>query len=192
MRIIAGQLRGRRLGAVPGRTTRPTSDRVREALFSRLQSRYELAGADVLDLFAGTGALGIEAVSRGARRLVSVERNRPAAQALVANLRGCGITGRAEVIVRDVLVTLAGLADQGRCFAGVFIDPPYGSGLAADVLERLARHDLVAEGGWVSVETGDDEALPAREGSLVRVHEAAYGDTKITLYEYSRAERQQG
>ncbi|TFH22297.1 MAG: 16S rRNA (guanine(966)-N(2))-methyltransferase RsmD, partial [Myxococcales bacterium] len=99
MRIIAGQLRGRRLGAVPGRLTRPTSDRVREALFSRLQSRYEFSGVDVLDLFAGTGALGIEAVSRGASGLVSVELNRSAAQVLVDNLRGCGVTGRAEVIV---------------------------------------------------------------------------------------------
>jgi len=192
MRIIAGQLRGRRLGAVPGHLTRPTSDRVREALFSRLQSRYELSGVEVLDLFAGTGALGIEAVSRGASALVSVERNRPAAQVLVDNLRGCGVTGRAEVIVRDVVVTLAGLADQGRRFSGVFVDPPYGSGLACAALERLARHGLVAEGGWVSVETGGDEVLPDREGDLMRVHEAVYGDTKITLYEYGVSGGQRG
>ena len=95
------------------------------------------------------------------------------------------MAGRAEVIVRDVEVTLVSLAEQGRRFAGVFVDPPYGSGLAATALARLARHGLVAEGGWVSVETGDDEALPARAGTLVRVHEAVYGGTKVTLYEYS-------
>lgn len=188
MRVISGQLRGRRIGTLPGRATRPTSDRVREALFSRLQSRYALSGCDVLDLFAGSGALGIEAVSRGARTLVSVECSRPAARVLIENLRECGLSGKAEVIVRDVVVTLAGLADRGQCFSGVFVDPPYGSGLAGAALERIASHGLVARGGWVSVETGNREELPDREGPLIRVHEAVYGDTKLTLYEYEGAE----
>ncbi len=181
MRIIAGELRGRRLVAVPGAGTRPTSDRVREALFSRLQSRYGLEGIDVLDLFAGTGALGLEAISRGARTLVSVELNRRAAQVLVSNLRACGADGRAEVMVRDVGRCMSDLA--GRSFGGVFVDPPYGLGLAATVLIHLAEHALVAPGGWVSVETAARDALPQNAGDLVHVREDFYGDTKITIYE---------
>jgi len=188
MRIVAGKFGGRRLTAVPGRGTRPTSDRVREALFSRLQSRYGLSDIHVLDLYAGTGALGLEAVSRGAVSLVSVELNRHAARVLVANLQACGADGYAEVMVRDAARSLAGLADDGRRFEGVFVDPPYGRGLACRALVDLAARGLVASGGWVSVESGEDEALPDAEGDLVRVHEAVYGDTKITLYERQHRE----
>jgi 16S rRNA (guanine966-N2)-methyltransferase len=188
MRVIAGTLGGRRLTAVPGTATRPTADRVREALFSRLQSRYRLAGIGVLDLYAGTGALGIEAISRGARILVSVERNRRAARVLLANIEQCGLSGRAEVVVRDVRASLAALAAEGLVFEGVFVDPPYEQGVASATLSLLANGPLVAEGGWVSVETASRESLPEREGVLVRVRQDVYGDTKITLYERGGAE----
>ena len=187
MRIIAGQFRGRRLAAVPGTGTRPTADRVREALFSRLQSRYDMTGAAVLDLFAGTGALGLEAISRGASNLVSVELNRRAARVLLANLESCGAQGRSELIVRDVVGALVGLASRGRRFEGVFVDPPYRSGLAQRAIAALAEADLVKRGGWVSVESAVDENLPLREGTLTRVHEQVYGDTKLTLYEIQTA-----
>jgi 16S rRNA (guanine(966)-N(2))-methyltransferase RsmD len=120
-------------------------------LFSRLQSRYGLAGISVLDLFAGTGALGIEALSRGATRLVSVERNRQAARVLIANLQALSIEGRAEVIVRDVTAAIETLGRHERVFEGVFLDPPYGLGFVGAALEALAGHAIVAEGGWVSV-----------------------------------------
>jgi 16S rRNA (guanine(966)-N(2))-methyltransferase RsmD len=181
MRVIAGSFGGRRLVAVPGDLTRPTADRVREALFSRLQSRYGLTGANVLDLFAGTGALGIEAMSRGAHALVSVERSRRAARVLLENLSSFGLAGRTELIVRDVEAALAELAEAGRVFEGVFVDPPYGRGLALRTLEIVDA--LLARGAWVSVETADDEELPTTVGRLIRVREDLYGDTKITLYE---------
>jgi len=171
------------LVAVPGAHTRPTADRVREALFSRLQSRYAITGIAVLDLFAGTGALGIEAVSRGAGRLVSVERSRQAARVLIENLRSLGIEGRAELLVRDFEDALAELERGGRVFEGIFVDPPYGQGLAARTLERMAASGLLARGAWISVETADEETLPAVVGRLVRVREDTYGDTKLTLYE---------
>ena len=183
MRVIAGSFGGRRLVAVPGDLTRPTADRVREALFSRLQSRYGLSDIHVLDLFAGTGALGIEAMSRGARSLVSVERSRAAARVLLENLRSLGLDGRAELLVRDFETALAELAREGRVFEGVFIDPPYGCGLASRTLEMVVSTELLARGAWVSVETADDEALPAVVGRLVRIREDVYGDTKLTLYE---------
>ena len=183
MRVIAGSLGGRRLIAVPGSSTRPTAERVREALFSRLQSRYDLTGIDVLDLFAGTGALGIEALSRGARSLVSVERNRKAARVLVENLKACGLEGTAELIVEDVAAALARIGRGGRRFEGIFVDPPYGRDIGAEVLETLARSELLAAACWVSVEGARDDPLPASAGPLVRVREDVYGDTRISLYE---------
>jgi 16S rRNA (guanine966-N2)-methyltransferase len=185
MRVIAGTYGGRRLVAVPGARTRPTADRVREALFSRLQSRYPIGGISVLDLFAGTGALGIEAVSRGAGRLVSVERSRQAARVLLENLRSLGLEGRAELVVRDFEDALAELARSGSVFEGVFVDPPYGQGLAVRTLELMAASGLLARGAWISVETAEEEALPTAVGFLVRVREDTYGDTKLTLYELS-------
>jgi 16S rRNA (guanine966-N2)-methyltransferase len=183
MRVIAGAYGGRRLVAVPGARTRPTSDRVREALFSRLQSRYAFTGISVLDVFAGTGALGIEAISRGAGRVVSVERSRQAARVLLENLRSLGLEGRAELVVRDFEEALVELAHSGRVFQGVFVDPPYGHGFAMRALEMMASSGLLAGGAWVSVETADEETLPTVVGRLVRVREDTYGDTKLTLYE---------
>jgi 16S rRNA (guanine966-N2)-methyltransferase len=183
MRVIAGTYGGRRLVAVPGAGTRPTADRVREALFSRLQSRYAIAGISVLDLFAGTGALGIEAISRGAGGLVSVERSRQAARVLLENLRSLGLEGHAELVVRDFEDALAELERSGRMFGGVFVDPPYGQGFAVRTLEMMASSGLLSRGAWVSVETAEEEALPSVVGRLVRVREDTYGDTKLTLYE---------
>ena len=183
MRVIAGSFGGRRLVAVPGDLTRPTADRVREALFSRLQGRYGLVDIHVLDVFAGTGALGIEAMSRGAHSLVSVEHSRVAARVLLENLRSLGLDGRVELLVRDFEAALSELARDGRVFEGVFVDPPYGRGLALRALDIVVTSELLAHGAWVSVETADDEVLPAVVGRLVRVREDVYGDTKLTLYE---------
>ncbi len=169
MRLIAGQWRGRPLVAPQGQDTRPTADRVREALFSMLASRLgSFEGLQVADLFAGSGALGLEALSRGAAHCVFVENDRRAVEAIRANIAALGASG--EVLARNAehaaLPVPADLA---------FLDPPYGSGLAAAVLARLS----VAPGGWVSVETGRGEALAA-EGSEVDA-ERSYGKARITL-----------
>lgn len=169
MRIIAGQWRGRPLVAPPGDSTRPTADRVREALFSMLASRLgSFEGLQVADLFAGSGALGLEALSRGAAHCVFVETDRRAIDSIRANIAALGASG--EVLARSaehaVLPAPADLA---------FLDPPYGSGLAPAVLAKL---DL-APGGWVSVETGRGEAVEA-EGYEVD-SERRYGKARITL-----------
>ena len=169
MRIIAGRWRGRPLLAPPGDSTRPTADRVREALFSMLASRLgSFEGLQVADLFAGSGALGLEALSRGAAHCVFVESDRKAIDAIRANIAALGASG--EVLPRN-----AEHAAFPRPVDLAFLDPPYGSGLAAAVLAKLA----VAPGGWVSVETGRGEAVAA-EGYEVEA-ERVHGKAKITL-----------
>lgn len=133
-RIIAGELGGRRI-RVPARGTRPTSDRAREALFSRLQHTGALSAARVLDLYAGSGALGLEALSRGADEAVMVESGRPAAAICRANAQELGVAGRVQVITSPVLRYLARTPDSG--FDLVLADPPYEMAQISDVLAAL-------------------------------------------------------
>ncbi|WP_342627442.1 16S rRNA (guanine(966)-N(2))-methyltransferase RsmD [Nguyenibacter vanlangensis] len=166
MRIVAGTWRGRALTAPPGRTTRPTADRVRQALFDMLlhapwAGRDRIAGARVLDAFAGTGALGLEALSRGAARCVFFETDRAALAALRANIAACGAGDAALVRPADVTHPPPGPA----CDL-LFLDPPYGKGLPARALAALGAAGWIAPGALVVVETAADEALP-EDGSLL-------------------------
>jgi 16S rRNA (guanine966-N2)-methyltransferase len=177
MRVIAGRLGGRRLSAPKGRTTRPTSDRVREALFSMLG---EIDGIVALDLFAGSGALGIEALSRGAERVVFVERDGSAVATLKANLAALELgESEAEIRVGDALGALRTARARGETYDLVFVDPPYGqmgelqSGLSAllpALLDRKAR---------VVVES--DRRAPT-ELALQTITRRRYGDTTITIH----------
>lgn len=177
MRVIAGRLGGRRLKAPRGTTTRPTSDRVREAVFAMLG---DVAGASVLDLFAGTGALGIEALSRGASSAVFVERDPSAARVLAANLEELGISAEeAEVRRMDAFACLRGAQVSKETYDLVFIDPPYrqapewGSRLSA-MLPSLLRPDA-----RVLVES--DRRAPL-ELELPVERDRRYGDTSITIH----------
>jgi 16S rRNA (guanine966-N2)-methyltransferase len=169
VRIIAGKWRGRPLVAPAGLATRPTSDRTREALFSMLASRVgSFEGLEVADIFAGSGALGLEALSRGGARCTFVDNDRAAVDAIRANLAKLG----AEADVR------AGNAESVRFTAPldiVFLDPPYGSGLADKVIATLP----LASGAWVSVETSRAEQVAA-SGLEVQA-ERTHGKAKITL-----------
>jgi 16S rRNA (guanine966-N2)-methyltransferase len=169
MRIIAGAWRGRNIIAPAGLATRPTSDRAREALFSMLASRVgNFEGLRVADLFAGSGALGLEALSRGAAYCVFVDKDRAAADAIRANLAALGASG--EVLPGGAEhVRIPGPLDLA------FLDPPYGSGLAPAALARLP----LAPGGLASVETGRGEPVAAEgfEEEAIRT----YGKARITL-----------
>lgn len=185
MRVIGGSLRGQRFAAPGGRDTRPTSDRVREAVFSSLFSLTGgLEGRHVLDLYAGSGALGIEALSRGAAHSVFVERDRRAAGVIVANLEALRIPpARWRVLTRDAsrLVTAAGLHPVSLLFA----DPPYTID-AADVwqvLEGLAGSGLLETGGVVVYEHRVDGAGVAPACFCVRAVKR-YGDTGVTYATY--------
>jgi 16S rRNA (guanine966-N2)-methyltransferase len=158
MRIIAGEWRGRPLVAPQGRATRPTSDRAREGLFSMLASRLgSFEGLRVADLFAGTGALGLEALSRGAAFCLFVDNDREAVAAIKRNLERLGAADRGDVQAQGVEHS----PPPPRPFDLVFLDPPYRSGLEEAALERLAEPAWVAPGGLVSVETAGALAPPA-------------------------------
>ncbi len=172
MRVVAGEFGGRRLQAPRGRATRPTSDRVREALFAILG---EVSGARVLDLFAGSGALGIEALSRGAESAVFVERDHAAAAAIRRNLDAVGVLG-AEVRRQDVLRFLGGFEGS---FDLVFVDPPYDSasrlaGPLSTALPAVLTQDSL-------IVTESSKRMPL-ELSLPLLRERTYGDTRIAIH----------
>jgi 16S rRNA (guanine(966)-N(2))-methyltransferase RsmD len=182
LRIVAGKWRGRPLRAPKGLAVRPTSDRVREAIFDILGE--EVAGAAVLDLFAGSGALGLEALSRGASRGVFVESDPAAYACLRKNIESLGAEEAASCLL-DYRKALRRLRARSLRFDLVFLDPPYGKGLAADSAAGLSRAALVRQGGTVVVE----EAIRAPEATFPEgwaiSADRRYGDTRVMLYRIS-------
>ena len=151
MRVIAGSARRLTLVTVPGMDTRPTTDKYKETLFNILQPR--VGGADFLDLFAGSGAIGIEALSRGARSAVFVENNRRAVECIKKNLSHTHLEEGAVVMPYDVLASIGRLEREKREFDVIFLDPPYRNGLERQVLERLAGSPILREDGLIVAET---------------------------------------
>src|SRR5712692_1428666 len=152
MRIIAGEAHGRRLKAPRGLHTRPTSARARESIFSRLAVRMDLADVRVLDIFAGSGSLGIESLSRGAAHVTFVDSSRDAASAIRANLAELGFVDHARMIVSDVRRALGDLGGLHDSFDLVFVDAPFKDDMSTEVLTLLGGFELVAPGGWTVVE----------------------------------------
>ena len=159
-----------------GPRTRPTSEKVREALFAIVG---DVTGARVLDLFAGSGALGLEALSRGAAHATFVDSARAAAAAIRANVDALGVAARATMIVGDAVAAAAREVGPWRL---VLVDPPYASDLAARALAALPRAHL-ADGAVIAVEHDRRHAPPDAAGSLLRTDVRRYGDTMISLYE---------
>jgi 16S rRNA (guanine966-N2)-methyltransferase len=177
MRIVSGQWRGRPLKAPAGSITRPSSDRAREALFSMLTSRLgSFEGLAVADLFAGTGALGLEALSRGAKTCTFVEQDKAALDALRANIAALG----ASADVRAQAVNTLG--PTPRAYDLMMLDPPYDMHAGVPTLERLARLGWLAPGAFASVEGDKTEEL--RPGGFAVEVERIYGKAKITLLRY--------
>lgn len=176
VRIISGTARGRRLKVPPGRNTRPTSDRLREALFNILQ----VEGKSFLDVFAGSGAVGLEALSRGASRAAFIEKDPLALKALRDNLWLTGFDSRAKVLPLDVLQAADRLARNRERFDFIFLDPPYGQGLGERVLPFFVP--LLAHEGWIVLETGRREVVPRPAGVALRASRR-YGDSVLNLYQ---------
>jgi 16S rRNA (guanine966-N2)-methyltransferase len=183
MRITGGVHRSRLLHAPKGVSTRPTADRVREAMFSILASRRTLIDARVLDLYAGTGALGLEALSRGARHAVFVECSRTALGALQANVADLGALGSVRIVSGLVERSITSLSTDGP-FDFILADPPYAlvrNGEAIGALAEVVRAALLAEGGVVVLEHGKGDPLPRIEG-LAAPDIRVYGDTLLAFY----------
>lgn len=178
MRIVGGSHGGRVLKAPPGRDTRPTSEKVREALFNILGS---VEGDHVLDLFAGSGGLGIEALSRGAAHATFVDGGKPALTAVRANLQDLGFSNRARVIAGDAVVQAARLVPE-QPWRIVFIDPPYASDLATRSALALPVSHLAPD-AVIVIEHDRRNAPPDALGSLLRTDQRRYGDTMISLFE---------
>lgn len=179
MRVIAGEFGGRRLHAPRGRNTRPTSDRVREALFMRLEP---LAGLVVADLFAGSGALGLEALSRGAEFVHFVEPDRHALEALRANLADLEVGGRSRVWPVRLPGHLVRWSDVLRTLDLILADPPYGGADARRVLEALGAPDRLRPGTRVVLERHAKDDVPDRAGALAREDSRQYGETVVEFY----------
>ena len=186
MRIIGGRFRGRALLSVRGLETRPTADRLRETLFNILA--HEVREAAVLDLFAGTGALGLEALSRGAAFAAFVEIDRTALAVIRKNIERCGVADAAAVVRCNAAAHLTPLKGLGRRFDLVFMDPPYGRDLIRPALENLARARLLTEGARVVVEhaAGDPVIETTRNPQLA--HPPAQSFTLTDRRKYGKTE----
>lgn len=165
---------------VKGLSTRPTSGRVKESLFNMLT--YMIRGSEVLDLFAGTGSLGIEALSRGAGRAVFIDKNAECYAAIRTNLENTGFAGRAEVYLMDFTEGIKRLSGKGRKFDLVLLDPPYNKNFIMETLNLLEKNDIIEVGGKITAEHGKSESLPERCGRFKAVDSRKYGDTMITIY----------
>ncbi len=174
MRVITGIVGGRKLKSPEGEAIRPTTDHVKQAMFNILQ--FDLEGRRILDLFGGTGQLGIEALSRGAREVVFVDSSRTAVALIRENLKRCAL--QAGVIQMNALQYL----ERGEKFDVVFIDPPYDDGLYCPVLERINSVDNLTEGGIIICEARADTALPEMRQPYQKLRERKYGSMKICIY----------
>ena len=176
MRIIAGEWRGRKLVAPAGLETRPTADRTRETLFSMLASRLgSFDGLRVADLYAGSGALGMEALSRGAAHATFVEQDRGALKAIEANVAALGAAPRAAVRAMS-----ATRLPHGDPFDLIFADPPYRDGSGTTVVRAVLDARWLASGGWMAVETARSDAVEATEGWTIDA-ERQVGRARLTL-----------
>jgi 16S rRNA (guanine966-N2)-methyltransferase len=183
VRVTGGALKGRKLCPIKGLAIRPSTDYIRESIFNILTGCAE--DAIVLDLFAGTGSLGIEALSRGGASAVFVEKRSMAIKLLVRNISLCSLSEQCKVVRRDVLRGLNFLESMGMAFDLVFIDPPYDQGFAKPTLQLLSRAKCAAEGALVVLEHSVREALPERVGSFGRIDERQHGKTLVSFYQYA-------
>lgn len=181
MRVITGSARGRRLKTLPGLDTRPTADQVKESIFNIVQ--FDIEGRRVLDLFAGTGQLGIEALSRGAAFCDFVDVNPAAAKLVRENLNTTGLADRGLVTQRDFLAFLQG--SRGKKYDLIFLDPPYALTALEKALETIAGIDILTGNGIIVCESPVEKSLPPLDAPYEKGREYRYGKIKLTLYHRS-------
>ncbi|MFY0546121.1 16S rRNA (guanine(966)-N(2))-methyltransferase RsmD [Brevibacillus sp. H7] len=182
MRVISGAHRGRRLTAVPGKGTRPTTDKVKESIFNMIGPYF--SGGLALDLYAGTGGLGIEALSRGADRAVFVELDAKAFSVVKQNVSACRLEDRAELYRTDAARALKALSKRGLSFDLVFLDPPYAKQRIVEEIAEMQELHLLAPGAWIVAEHDAGITLPEQIGECSMDRSVTYGETAVTIYLY--------
>lgn len=187
MRIISGRAKGRKLHLPKGKAIRPTADRVKESVFDILGDQW--GGIRVLDLFSGTGSLGLEAMSRGAQEVVFVEKSRPALNALKRNISLCGFDAQAVVLAMSVPHGLTLMGQRGKSFQIIFADPPYGRGWVEKTIREILAHRVLSEDGMVVMEHAPYE-IPMRDhGKLVTLRQETYGETTISFFSFETLDK---
>ncbi len=180
MRIIAGEYSSRRLETLKGDATRPTLDKVREAVFSMIGGSFD--GGNALDLYAGSGAVGLEAISRGCSYAVLVDKSRMAVDVIRKNVNALDCKDKTKVLCMKDTVALQQLAQEGMQFDFVYLDPPYKAAHHDEILTFLNDHSMVRAGGYVVIESLKEESYQADYSQIHYVKERVYGIMKITLY----------
>jgi len=181
MRVISGVCKGRPLKAVQGMTTRPTTDKVKESLFNIIGPFFD--GGNVLDLFSGSGSLGLEALSRGMEKGVFVEKDPKALQVIKANIQACRMEEESEVLRSDALRSIKMLGGRGVRFDLIMMDPPYKIANAIpSILSEIEENKLLAEDGLIICEHGKELELPEQIGPFVKYRYEKYGITAISFF----------
>jgi 16S rRNA (guanine966-N2)-methyltransferase len=178
VRIIGGEAKGRPFSAPKGSGLRPTSDRIKEALFATL---YSVKDVSFLDLYAGTGSVGMEALSRGARKCVFIEKDVRLTRALKKNIALFAFGGECEVLTMEVRKGIRLLVERQERFDIVFADPPYGKGLVGDTFELLSDGEIIAPGGIIIFQHGEAESLRMHGGEFAMIDQKRYGDTVLSF-----------
>ena len=182
MRVIAGKAKGHMLIAPKGMSTRPITDMIKEALFSAWQ--MQISGADFLDLFAGSGSMGIEAISRGAKRVVFVEKNAAAVEVIKRNFKACGFTEGYNVYKDDVFRRIDSLKQEQEQFDIIYIDPPFTvEKVFLPIMEILSDGKLLKENGILVIRTKKEKQMPEKIGKLRKYKYKSYGISGIHSYE---------
>jgi len=180
MRIIAGEFRGRKISRPEGADIRPTKDRVREAVFNMIAA--DVPGSRTLDLFAGSGAYGLEALSRGAAEAVFVDNSGPCVSVMEGNIRLLGVGDRSHIIRRDVEPALEDMGGDKEKFDLIFADPPYKMGLAKKTLIMINHYDILSTPGLLIMEHHVSESVPDAEGDVSVCKQKTYGDISISVF----------
>jgi 16S rRNA (guanine966-N2)-methyltransferase len=180
MRVVSGSCKGKGLKAVPGNSTRPTTDKVKEAMFNMIGPYFD--GGFGLDLFAGSGGLGIEALSRGLDKVIFVDRDGKAIQTIRENIHICGLENCVEVYRNDAERAVKAVTKRGLQFDYIFLDPPYKQQQLQKLLETFDEHKLLAESGTIVCEHGSDVIMPDHVGIYKKSKSERYGIIAISIY----------
>ncbi|MDF2545726.1 MAG: rsmD [Anaerosolibacter sp.] len=180
LRVIAGKLRGRKIKAPDGMHTRPTTDRVKESIFSMIYPY--IIDSTVLDLFAGSGSLGIEALSRGAEKAYFVDNNKQSLSIVKENLINLGLLDQSIVLLAEAMKALKDISLKDQIFDIIFLDPPYMKGFIIPCIETIKENGLLNIDGIIVIEHNVEDVLPAEVGDLIKIKDRRYGDTNISIY----------